>query len=84
MCNSYRETVVSTRLNTCFRDKQTQKINLGIKLRPFKKFPRTLHKIPNFSDQSGTSEEQLRIQEGLASFIGTYQANVSSLYFTVK
>lgn len=51
-------------------------------LRPF--FQRILRKIPNFSDQSETSEEQLRIQDGLAAFIPTYQTNVSALYFTAN
>lgn len=67
-----------------FGDKQTPKINLGIRLRPFKNFPRTLPEIPYFSDQSRTSEEQLRIQEGLEAFIPTYQTNVSALYFTAE
>lgn len=71
MCKSYQGTVISTRLNVCFGDKQTQKKNLGIKFRPFKNFPRTLHKIPDLSDLSGTSEKQLRIQEGLAAVFET-------------
>lgn len=46
----------------------------GIEFRPSERFPGTLHKIPDFSDQAETAtQDRIRRPNGYVSFIGTYQ-----------